>query len=66
MYQYQHSVTWRDVYGHYADAGFFSWGGTGGVPPSGEKFANPPHLTLVPIFGPRLVPPPAEVRPRKF
>ena len=26
----------------------------------------PPHLTLVPVFGPRLVPPPAEVCPRKF
>ena len=32
-------------------------GGTGGVPPSGENFANPPHPTLVPVFGPRLVPP---------
>ena len=39
-------------------AGFFSWGGTGGSPPSGENFANPPpHPTLVPVFGPRLVPP---------
>ena len=48
-------------------AGFFSGGGGGlGVPPSGENFANPPHLTLVPVFGPRLAPPPAEVRPRKF
>ena len=47
--------------------GFFPGGGTGGVPPSSENFANPPpHPTLVPVFGPRLVPPPAEVRPRKF
>ena len=37
-----------------------------GVPPSGENFANLPHPTLVPVFGPRLAPPPAEVRPRKF
>ena len=37
-----------------------------GGPPSSENFANPPPpLTLVPVFGPRLVPL-AEVRPRKF
>ena len=53
-------------------SGFFSWGGGGGrgqtgrVPPSGKNFVNPPHLTLVPIFGPKLVPPPAEVCPPKF
>ena len=34
--------------------GFFR-GGMGGPP--GKNFANPPHLTLVPVFGPRLVPP---------
>ena len=37
----------------------FSLGGGWGVPPSGKNFANPPpHPTLVPVFGPRLVPPP--------
>ena len=45
--------------------GFFLGGGLGG-PPSSENFANPPHPTLVPVFGPRSCPPPAEVRPRKF
>ena len=44
--------------------GFFPGGM--GVPLAGENFVNPPHPTLVPVFGPRLVPPPAEVRPRKF
>ena len=44
--------------------GFFP-GGTGG-PPIRRKFCQSPHPTLVPVFGPRLVPPPAEVRPRKF
>ena len=40
--------------------------GTGG-PPIWWKFCQSPHPTLVPVFGPRLVPPPpAEVRPRKF
>ena len=28
-----------------------------GVPPNGENFANPPHPTLVHVFGLRLVPP---------
>ena len=32
---------------------------------SGKNFANPPHPTLVPVFGPSLAPPPAEVRPQK-
>ena len=36
--------------------GFFSWGGTGAH--LAKILSAPPHLTLVPIFGPRLVPPP--------
>ena len=40
-------------------------GGTGGSPHRRKFCQSPPHPTLVPIFGPRLVPP-AEVRPRKF
>ena len=43
-------------------AGFF--GGMGVPHPA--KIQSPPHPTLVPIFGPRLVSPPAEVRPGKF
>ena len=42
----------------------FSWG-TGGSPHPVKILSIPPHPTLVPIFGPRLVPP-AEVRPQKF
>ena len=58
-----HASVMCDIYD--CAAGFFP-GGTGG-PPSNENFANPPNPTLVPVFGPRLVPPPqAEVRPRKF
>ena len=47
-------------------AGFFSWEGWGS--PHMVKILSippPPHPTLVPVFGPRLVPP-AEVRPKKF
>ena len=40
-------------------------GGTGGSPHP-AKILSIPHLTLVPIFGPRLVPPPAKVSPQKF
>ena len=47
--------------------GFFSWGGTGGSPPSGENFANPPPSDTCPRFWTKACPPPpAEVRPRKF
>ena len=46
---------------------FLGEGEDWGIPPSGKKFCQSPHLTLVPVFGPRLVPPsPAEVRPRKL
>ena len=38
----------------YKITGFLPWG----VSPSGENFVNPPHLSLVPIFGPRLAPQP--------
>ena len=37
---------------------FFPGGGDWGVNPFGKKFVNPPHPTLVPIFGPKFVPPP--------
>ena len=46
-------------------SGFFSWEGTGGSPHPAKILPIPPHPTLVPVFGPRLVPPPAEVRPQK-
>ena len=46
--------------------GFFLGGGPGGPPHLAKMLPIPPHPTLVPIFGPRLVPPPAEVCPRKF
>ena len=44
---------------------FFSLGGTGGSPIR-QKFCQSPHLTLVPIFGPRLVspPPPPRLSPK--
>ena len=45
---------------------FFPGGGLGGSPHPEKILPIPPHPTLVPVFGPRLVPPPAEVRPRKF
>ena len=38
--------------------GFFPGVGLGG-PPIRRKFCQSPHLTLVPVFGPRLVPPPS-------
>ena len=37
----------------------FSRGGELGGPPIWQKFCQSPHLTLVPIFGPRLAPPPS-------
>ena len=46
--------------------GFFPGGGTGGVPPSGKNFANPPPSDTCPHFWTKACPPPAEVRPRKF
>ena len=46
-------------------SGFFP-GGTGGSPPSGENFANPPPIRTCPRFWTKACPPPAEVRPRKF
>ena len=46
--------------------GFFSWGGTGGSPPSGKNFANPPPSDTCPRFWTKACPPPAKVRPRKF
>ena len=51
---------------HSNSSGFFSWGGLG-VPPSGKNFANPPpHLTLVSVFGPRLVPPQPRLVPENL
>ena len=43
--------------------GFFSWGGLGG-PPIRQKFCQSPHPTLVPVFGPRLVPPSRRSSPK--
>ena len=55
---------------HITGAGFFPWRGDWGVPPHLAKILPiPPHLTLVPVFGPCKAcppPPPAEVRHRKF
>ena len=51
---------------HQGPQGFFPGGGLGGPPHPAKILPIPPHPTLVPVFGPRLVPPPAEVRPRKF
>ena len=50
---------------------FFLGGGGGwgtGGPPIRRKFCQSPHLTLVPVFGPRLVPPSRGSSPkiRKF
>ena len=41
-----------------------TWGYGG--PPIRRKFWQSSHPTLVPVFGPMHVPPPAEVCPRKF
>ena len=46
----------------YPGTGFFP----GGSPHPAKILPIPPYPTLVSIFGPRLVPPPAEVRPRQF
>ena len=40
---------------------FLPWGTR--ESPIQRKFCQSPHPTLVPVFGPRLVPPPAEVCP---
>ena len=44
---------------YYVKQGFFFPGRDWRVPPSSKNFVNSPHLTLVPVFGPRLVPPPS-------
>ena len=63
-YMYLYIYIYKAVHVGPMYSGFFP-GGLG-VPPIQRKFCQspPPHPTLVPIFGPRLVPP-AEVRPRK-
>ena len=47
-------------------SGFFFRGGTGGFPPSGKNFVNPPPSNTCPRFWTMACPPPAEVRPQKF
>ena len=41
---------------HVNQQGFFPGGGLG-VPHPAKILPTPPHLTLVPVFGPRLPPP---------
>ena len=54
-----------DIHKRVSCTGFFFPGGTGG-PPIWRKFCQSPHPTLVPVFGPRLVPPPSRGSSPKF